>query len=196
MEMFSNCLKQSWNLAKNGIKTVDINTIYNKYYQQVYLFIRGRLNNVEVAEELTNDVFMRANKHIESYDVHVAKLNTWLLTIAKNLVIDFYRADKHGRNTVDASDFNNGDGIDTYQFLAEDHTDSLVNNGELQEKLESSFSFLKPNHRVFAELFFKQEKSYKEIAYILDVPLGTVKGMVSRCRAMLQTTLTPQVVMS
>ena len=187
MEMFSTCLKDSWNIAKNGIKTVDINTIYSKYYQSIYYFILSRVNHIEDAEEIVNDVFIKAYKHLHNYDVHVAKINTWLFTIAKNAVIDFYRIN-HSDKYKNVSDFTDTDtGKEIYQFV--DSTSDVIENNELAEQIQSAFENLKPKYRKVAELFFLNQKQYKEIAEILDIPMGTVFRMISRCRAMLQESL-------
>lgn len=187
MEMFSTCLKESWNIAKNGIKTIDINTIYNKYYQSIYHFVLGRVNHVEDAEEIANDVFIKANKHLDNYDVHTAKINTWLFTIAKNAVIDFYRRN-HSDQYTNVSDFADADtGKEIYQFV--DDTADVVENLELGEQIKVAFASLKPKYRRVAELFFLSQKQYKEIAEIMDIPMGTVFGMISRCRTMLQGNL-------
>jgi len=93
-----------------------------------------------------------------------------------------------------SSDFSNDNGIDEFQFVADAEADSEMDREELSAKIMKSFRGLKPKYRKIAVLFFMNQKSYKEIAEILDVPMGTVFGMISRCRKMLQTSLTAQAV--
>jgi len=186
MEMWSTSLKESWGIAKNSIEAIDINTIYEKYYQSVYHFVLGRVNHTENAEEIANDVFIKAHKHRHNYNVHTAKVSTWLFSIAKNAVIDFYRTN-HADHYVKVSDFVDDSGKEVYQFT--DNSVDVVENNELAEQIMSAFTSLKPKYRRVAELFFLNQKQYKEIAEILDIPMGTVFGMISRCRAMLQDSL-------
>lgn len=187
MEMWSTCLTESWNIAKNGVKSFDIDTIYSKHYQSVYHFVLGRVNHTEDAEEIANDVFIKAHKNRANYDVHTAKINTWLFAIAKNAVIDFYRTN-HTDQYVNVSDFADAEtGKEVYQFA--DSTQDVVENNELAEQIRNAFAGLKPKYRRVAELFFLNQKQYKEIAEILDIPMGTVFGTISRCRTMLQKSL-------
>jgi RNA polymerase sigma-70 factor (ECF subfamily) len=189
MEMFSDCLRQSWNIAKNGIAINDINTIYHKYYKQVYYFILGKVNNqAHIAEELTNDVFMKAKEHLEKYDVYLAKLNTWLFTIAKNTVIDHFRT-AHADKYISVDNFVDSEtGRETFQIADNNETDN-VENDELSTAIQRAMYSLKPKYRRIAELFFMEQKKYDEIAEILDIPMGSVKGMINRVRAMLQESL-------
>jgi RNA polymerase sigma-70 factor (ECF subfamily) len=187
-EMFGQCLRQSWEIAKNGIIVNDINVIYAKYYKQVYYFILQRVaNRAEIAEELTNDVFMKCKAHIENYDVYLAKLNTWLLHIAKNTVIDHFRT-AHADKYVSVDNFIDAEGRETFQ-IADTNDKDNVENTELQETINRAMSKLKPKYRQVAELFFMEQKKYDEISEILNIPMGSVKGMISRVRAMLQQDL-------
>jgi len=52
-------------------------------------------------------------------------------------------------------------------------------------------STLKPKYQRIAELYFLQDKPYNEVAELLEIPLGTVKGMINRVRTMLQAELKP-----
>ena len=64
-----------------------------------------------------------------------------------------------------------------------------MDNVDKSEKIVKAFENLKPNYRKIAELYFIEDKQYNEIADICNIPLGTVKGMISRCREMLQSEL-------
>lgn len=188
-EMFGDCLRQSWNIAKNGMAVNDINVIYSKYYKQVYFFILGRVGNrAHIAEELTNDVFMKCREHLERYDVYIAKLNTWLFTIAKNTVIDHFRT-AHADKYVSVDNFTDAEtGRETFQIVDNNDGDN-VENDELSQAIENAMSKLKPKYRRVAELFFIEQKQYQEISDILEIPMGSVKGMINRVRGMLQERL-------
>jgi len=187
---FGEALKKSWNIAKNGIKDISIDVIYKKYYSQVYFSIFTKVGNkADIAEELTNDVFIKANRHLHEYDVNKAKINTWLINIAKNIVIDYYRMfnDKNAQK-LNVGDFCDSDGKEFFQFTDNSNFDSIENK-ELSQSIDCALSNLKPKYREVAELYFIDQKKYDEIADILDIPLGSVKGMISRARAMLQSEL-------
>ena len=188
-EMFKDCLRQSWNMAKNGMMINNINTIYHKYYKQVYYFILVRVGNRnDLAEDLTQDTFVKISKHLETYDVYLAKLNTWIYTIAKNVIIDYVRT-AHADRSVSVENFVDAEtGKETYQIADSNNNDSIENK-ELSEAINKAMSNLKPKYRKIAELFFIEQKQYQEISEILDIPMGSVKAMISRVRAMLQESL-------
>lgn len=191
---WSDALKQSWEIAKNGITTKDFSDIYKKYYQQVYVYVNNKLfGNTIVAEEITNDVFMKAYNHLENYDVFKAQLNTWLFTIAKNTVIDYSRSKgyKNNNNTELIDGYVDESGRETYQ-IGSDTMDGQNNmeNKELGSRINTAIAGLKSDRdRELCNLFFREEKTYEEISEILDIPLGTVKGTLNRCRTKLQNKL-------
>ena len=163
--------------------------IYSENYESILRHISIRVNSPEIAEELTNDVFMKVHKHMGDYDSTKSAVPTWVRTIANNTIIDHFRCNRYANNRTSASDFNNGEGISEFEFVSDDSADSDLERSELGQKIMSSFRSLKPKYRRVAVLYFMNQKQYKEIAEILDIPMGTVFGMISRCRAMLQESL-------
>lgn len=173
----------------NDLKVISFDVIYKKYYKQVYYYIMDKVNfKAHIAEELTNDVFLKAKRHLENYDDQRAKLNTWLIFIAKNLVIDNSRT-CHDDKYINVSNFVDAEtGRETFQ-IADNSQIDLIENKQVTEKINFAMSNLKPKYKAIAELYFIQEKTYNEISEILSIPLGSVKGSISRARAMLQTQL-------
>ena len=70
--------------------TVDFEDIYNEYFRDVFHFVLGLSRNAEVAEEITQETFVRAIKHIGKYD-GVRDHRAWLFTIARNAWYDYCR---------------------------------------------------------------------------------------------------------
>lgn len=64
---------------------------YEEHRPTVYRYVRYRLSNREVAEDVTSVVFMKALRSLERYDPSKASPRTWLLRIARNAVIDHLR---------------------------------------------------------------------------------------------------------
>ena len=168
----------------------EFNELWSNHYFGVFNFILRKVNgNKEVAEDLTQDVFIKAHKHLENYDASKGKITTWLYTFAKNKVIDFYRTNALNK-TVNVSDFSDAEtGKEVFQFTGSEQTNTQAENAELRAKIEQAINSLKSDYKRMAELFFYDEKQYNEIAEICNVPIGTVKGMISRCRVKLQEIL-------
>ncbi|MFW5721112.1 MAG: RNA polymerase sigma factor [Bacteroidota bacterium] len=184
---FGQCLKESWNIEKNGYKDVTIEKIYSKHYEQIFNHIYFRINNRITAEEIANDVFIKANEHLSNYDVNTAKVLTWLYTIANNKIIDFYRSKKD--TAIHVSDFQNDKGEETIQLSDNEETDSLMDASETNEAINRAFDGLKPKYREVAKLFFIEQKKYDEISELLDISLSNVKVIINRSRAKLQESL-------
>jgi RNA polymerase sigma-70 factor (ECF subfamily) len=181
-EMFSECLKKSWSISKTAPKFEEL---YKQYKSAIYNFIFLKLHNTEVCEELTNDVFIKANSNMHLYNSDKSGISTWLHNIAKNLVIGYYRADNSDKY-INVSQFNDAEtGKEVYQFTDSQTTDSIMDNNEILMTVEKAMSKLKPKYQKVAELYFIADKPYQEIAELLELPLGSVKGMVNRIKSML-----------
>jgi RNA polymerase sigma-70 factor (ECF subfamily) len=186
---FGEALKQSWNIAKNGMKEVNFDAVYKKYFKQIYFYILEKVSfKSDIAENLTQDTFVKVFKHLENYEVEKSALNTWIHRIALNTVIDSVRT-SHADKFVSVDNFVDAEtGKETFQVVDNSQAD-LMETQQVSEKINSAMSNLKPKYKAIADLYFVQEKNYNEIAEILSVPLGTVKGMISRTREMLQSQL-------
>jgi RNA polymerase sigma factor (sigma-70 family) len=63
--------------------------VYERYARAVFLFIEPKVEDRQVAEDLTSETFLRALRHIRQSAWQGSGIRIWLLTIAKNLLIDF-----------------------------------------------------------------------------------------------------------
>lgn len=187
---WSESLIQSWNVEKNGTKTVDFNHIYNTYYSQVLNYVRSKVNGkLEIAEEITQDTFIKVNEHIANYDVHKAKVTTWLFTIANRKVIDFYRTNVNkSKRMVSVDGYTDENGKETYQISGGYNVETIESN-EVNEAIERAMNKLNYKEKAIAEFYFLYEKQYQEIAELLDIPMGSVKGNLFRIREKLQKSL-------
>ncbi len=73
---------------------MDFDQIYNDYFQDVFYYLRSLSSNQEVAEDLTQETFVKAMKTLDKYDGR-KDIRAWLFTIAKNAFIDRCRKEKH-----------------------------------------------------------------------------------------------------
>ena len=166
---------------------VTFETIYNEHHTSIYHWINGKIRNVEVAEELANDVFIKVHKHIESYDEEISKVSTWVYNIAKNILIDHLRKKNLPTNSI--SEMVDDDGNETVFYT--DGTNPFGNmvNDELGSAISEAMSTLPDTYKPIADMFFIQELSHEEITKALDVPMGTVKGYIHRAKELLRTKL-------
>lgn len=189
-ENWGNCLRKSWHIEKNGVNCETFEQVYNKFYSPILRYVNSNVKNVMDAEDITTMVFVKLHKHFDNYDVDKAKIFTWLRKIAQNSIIDFYRTDKSNRY-MNVDNFVDDEGKEFFQFVADSsyETENVMESNELNIAINNAFANLKPKYKRIAELYFLEDKQYNEIAEICNVPMGTVKGMISRCREMLQSEL-------
>ena len=72
----------------------DFDKIYAEYFSEVYKFVLTLCQNPVLAEEITQEVFFKALKNIESFKGE-CKLSTWLCRIAKNTFYDYAKKNNH-----------------------------------------------------------------------------------------------------
>lgn len=68
--------------------------IYEDYSLKVRNFILSKVNDFNLAEDLTSDVFLKVYKNIDKFDSKKSSMSTWIFTIARNTLIDYYRTRK------------------------------------------------------------------------------------------------------
>lgn len=187
---FGDALRASWNIEKNGVSTITIDYVYNTYYNQIFNFINSQINyKSDDAQEIAQDVFIKFNEKISEYDVNKSKVSYYLFYIARNKVIDYYRKNKNANNVTHIGNYTDDNGNDTLQIEAEYYNADNVDSKETNNTIEHAMSLLSEKQQRIATLFFIEDKMYKEIAEIMDIPMNTVKVTIVRIREKLQANL-------
>ena len=165
----------------------NFNKIYSDNHKAVLSFISFKISDTSIAEELSNDVFMRVHKHLHRYDAEKSAIKTWVMNIAKNIVIDHYRKVKMDAISLDSSISSNEDSKITVMDRMHTNSNPLkeIVSEEMVDLVKDEISSLDDKYKDVAELFFISELSYEEISDRLYLPIGTVKGQLSRARKQL-----------
>lgn len=82
--------------------------LYDAHIDQVYRFVWYKVQHKELAEDLTSKAFMKALEKIRTFDADKASFKTWVLTIARNTVIDHWRTVRETKDIEDAWDLSSG----------------------------------------------------------------------------------------
>jgi len=171
----------------------NFNQIYADNYKTVLQYVNFKVGNYHDAEDITSEVFTKAFRFLNTYDAEKSAMSTWLQNIANNAIIDHFRKSeiKVKGITTSVSDFldEKGNEIVWIADTSKSYADDKVETADLKESIAKAFNSLKPKYQRIATLFFMEQKEYKEIAEICNVPMGTVKGMISRVREKLQAEL-------
>jgi RNA polymerase sigma-70 factor (ECF subfamily) len=171
-------------------QSLDFNSIYNQYYKEIVSFVSFKVNSNDIAEELTNDSFMKFYKNLESFNPEKSKLRTWLFTIVNNTVIDYYRSVKKENNKT-SIDSNSIEGKRVFEINdSSNNILDVLNNNDIKVNVLKAIDNIKNIElKKIANLYFIEDLSYNEISDSLNMPLGSVKGYISRVRIELQKEL-------
>jgi len=154
----------------------DFARVYEEHVWRVYGFLAYRLHDRDVAEDLTQATFERALRAWGRFDPRRASELTWLLAIARNLLIDHHRRDKSDRNEpIDERLLPGVAGPEQRLSAAPELTEALAQ--------------LSDRDREVLALRFGGDLTGPEIADLLDLSLANVQQIVSRALRKLRTLL-------
>ncbi|HPW67086.1 MAG TPA: sigma-70 family RNA polymerase sigma factor [Salinivirgaceae bacterium] len=161
------------------------------YRDSVYFMLYKMVNNQADAEDLTIEIFVKVYQNIDKYSPCHA-FSTWLFKITSNHCIDFIRRKKEHARIVEANqDDRWEDG--NYRYIQVETPDlnpeGLLINKQKANTIRAIVKELKPKYSRLIELRFFEERSYEEIAKIMDMPIGTVKAQLFRAKELLHDIL-------
>ena len=152
--------------------------VYDEHVWRVYGFLAYRLRNRDVAEDLTQATFERALRAWGRFDPRRGSETTWLLAIARNLLIDHHRRDRSALMEP----------VDERLLPAVPGPEQrLTPSTELEEALAR----LSDRDRELLALRFGGDLTGPEIAHLLDLSLANVQQIMSRSLRKLRTLLEP-----
>lgn len=169
-----------------GLKRQDaqlMDQLIEMYQHRLLRYLLFLTGHRELAEDLFQETWMRVLTRGSQYDGR-ARFDTWLFTIARNLVIDSSRKrrlaslDEMTENSEDAQAFE----------IASDEPSPLdhLSAGEQSAQLAEVLLHLDANYREVLSLRFHEELSLEEIAKVTSAPLSTVKSRLYRGLAALR----------
>jgi RNA polymerase sigma-70 factor (ECF subfamily) len=143
--------------------------VYNRFGKLVYSLIVRVVRDGAVAEELTQETFLRVWNRMQAFDVERGKFGPWLLTVARNRAIDYIRS-VDGRMAHHSIEM----GASEAPHLFVSMEDEVINSSR-GRKLRAAFDELTPNQRLVIELAYFEGLSQSEMSAKLNQPLGTIK---------------------
>ncbi|KUO74747.1 MAG: hypothetical protein APF81_20695 [Desulfosporosinus sp. BRH_c37] len=69
--------------------------MYEHYFPRIYSYVRCRVNNPAVSDDLTSTIFEKVLSRLDSYSSDRGTFSTWLFTIAHNVVVDYFKEPEH-----------------------------------------------------------------------------------------------------
>jgi RNA polymerase sigma-70 factor (ECF subfamily) len=159
-------------------------TLYRKHEHQVYRTALAILGESQAAEEVLQDCFLRAYKHLQRLNGEPS-VSPWLHRVAVNLCYSRLRRNYLAQLTVSLESLSNHP-FPSHSPSPEDSTQY----NEIQATVQRGIAALGFKHRSVIVLYYLQGFSLEEIAYILDCPVGTVKSRLHHARKELSQRLT------
>ena len=167
---------------KDGDKAA-FEQIYWRYKDRIIGIVYGIVRNREDAYELAQEVFVRIYQHIDKYQPGT-NFSTWAFRIANNLAIDKYRRKRTAAETEFDNDFQanyaSDDGMITPPIGL--NPERACECAELREKIAAALDTLSEKQRAALTLCDIDGLSYKEIADILNIQIGTVMSRLHYAR--------------
>lgn len=156
--------------------------LVERYEKLVFSFLLARLNDMQEVEDIVQDTFVRAFRHLATFDCE-RRFAAWLVTIARNLLIDSRR--KAGRNIASTE-------LVTDVLLADSAKEDMTQPADIIIRRERFRRIIQMIQELPEELktpFLLRvvnELPYQEIAEILILPLQTVKNRIFKARGLLR----------
>ena len=161
--------------------------IVQRYHRRIYNICYRFAGSADDAQDLTQEVFIRMYRTLNSYDVSRGAFMTWVTTLTRNLLVDHFRKTKHDRLTdsLDATASDHPDAMPLSERIPDEGPapDSSVQSREARDSVHQALQKLSPELREAVILRDLQDMDYREIATVLKVPEGTVKSRINRGRA-------------
>jgi RNA polymerase sigma factor (sigma-70 family) len=155
--------------VKNG-NLQQASLLFDRYHKRIFNFLAHMTMNREVAEDLTQNVFLRMLKYRGSYR-EGAKFQSWIYQVARNVFSDHYQAHKNR-----FSDFID---VDKLSETIQD-SEELVEQLEREKNLHKSLALLNEEQRELLVLTRFQQMKYEEVAALMDTTVANIKVKVHR----------------
>jgi len=146
-------------------------TLYRAYHPRLTRFLLNILRRPQLAEEALNDTLMVVWRRPERYN-GASKVSTWIFAIA-------YRTALKARLRHDEP--REDPGV-LSRTSPEANPEEQIWQRQTHERLQSAMNQLSTDHRAVLDLTYFHEAGYREIAEIMDCPLGTVKTRMHHAR--------------
>lgn len=153
--------------------------IVNKYQKSIINFQYRFTGDRFEAENLAQETFIKAYLNFETIK-NPDKIKSWLFSVARNVVIDFFRKNKNREIA-----FGNEIIENFVETASSANLNSLVEIDEISKELNKCVDQLSAQDRMLIKLLYFEGFSYKEIGQLMKINPNTLKSRLHRARAIL-----------
>jgi len=168
------------------MKHAKFKKLVDMYKDSIYSHALYFLGNRPDAEDVTQEVLIRAWKHVESIQKRTAK--AWLIRVTHNLCIDYARRHKASRRVMKKEDMAVLEATAVSKEV-ESNPQQLTEIADIKSKVLSALQELPEQLRSVIMMREINEMKYEEISEALEIPLNSVKVYIHRGRNALKVAL-------
>jgi RNA polymerase sigma-70 factor, ECF subfamily len=165
------------NQVKSG-DTEAFGILYEQYAEMIFRYVYSHLDNRLDAEDLTEEIFLRAWKALPKYDERGLPFSAFLFRIARNSLIDYYRQHKVVQSIDDMD-------LQSHEIGPEDTVTSNFENNDLRKTIAE----LREDYRNVLIFRFLSGLSPDETAQVMQRSVGAVRVLQHRALAALKDLL-------
>lgn len=160
--------------------SVNFNELYQSHYVRVFGLCRKLLNSASLAEDASQEAFMRAYKIIDRYDPK-QPFWPWIAAIANNYCIDLLRKRKNTQKLF-------GDEAAELDLIesSESQTLTVLIDKENEKSLAEAISLLPDKYRIPLVMAYQNDATYDEIAEVLSISRNHVGVLLLRAKQQLR----------
>lgn len=141
--------------------------IYNTLVDDLYSYVRGQCRNETVAEDIVSNVFLKAWRSARSYRPGSRTFQSWMFTIARNELRDYWRT---SQRTLPMLDFD----------ISDENESAAIDPNEARAAVSRAMAALTDDQRQVVVLRYFGNKSHEEIAAIMGKREGAVRALLMR----------------
>jgi RNA polymerase sigma-70 factor (ECF subfamily) len=158
--------------------------LYERHKTSVYRTALAITRDERAAEDILQDAFLRVYTYADRIDETVP-LGPWLYRVTVNLAYSWTSRVRRWLSSLH-------DALDRWTSPTQWHPEAAAEEQEWRQALQQAIDALPPSHRVVIILHYLEGLSLKEIAYVTDVPEGTVKSRLYYARESLRKAMVEQ----
>ena len=152
-------------IEKSKLNPSYFGVIFQRYNESIFRYVVKRVQDSEIANDITSQVFVKALTALESYEFRGVPFSSWLFRIAKSEVYQYFR-DNKGKHRVDIDSIKLGQMIEECE---ENYSE------EDRARLLSVLKKLEPSQLKLIDLRFFEKRSFREIGEILGITENNAK---------------------
>ena len=154
--------------------------LMERYSAKLFRYGKKFLSNDDNIEDVVQDVFIKTYQNIKSFDI-TQRFSPWIYRIAHNTYINAIK--KQNSGPMYLFDF---DTLVSHTVVEENPIIKEREQKEIKEVVDKGLKEIEPKYREILVLYYIEDFSYKEIADILQIPVGTVGVRIMRAKEILK----------